>query len=304
MAFERWGSQSVKDHVDTAALVANVLLYDRLVFPVITAESYGDKKPDWIREEWNADLQAKRLDDLGDLAIRRPWNAARHEKFKTRQAELAAEQHDAAIMDSFQLTRKILAQEQVVKKPPGVHDVQVIAAYNSQAAVNEDFQLADTSENGVKENLAAQALLITRRLAIPDLPDKEDALRLAVNLSRENTDFRSHRAALFEWQERAATKRVTPKDAVDELAELTDQYNQAVQAAHRKVLWKLAFTVCGVGAALAGGLTAVAGVSAGIALVRFWMFDREPVIDAGDAKPAAMFHDIEARIGVKLSAAG
>jgi hypothetical protein len=36
MSIERWGSLSVADHTDTAALAVNVLLYDRLVLPVMT----------------------------------------------------------------------------------------------------------------------------------------------------------------------------------------------------------------------------------------------------------------------------
>jgi hypothetical protein len=36
MLIERWGTLSVKDHLDAQALVADLLLYDRLVFPVIS----------------------------------------------------------------------------------------------------------------------------------------------------------------------------------------------------------------------------------------------------------------------------
>ena len=34
MARERWGSFSVRDHLNTRALATDVLLYDRLIFPV------------------------------------------------------------------------------------------------------------------------------------------------------------------------------------------------------------------------------------------------------------------------------
>ena len=38
MPSERWGSLPVNDHVDTQALVANVLLYRWLVVPVMTEQ--------------------------------------------------------------------------------------------------------------------------------------------------------------------------------------------------------------------------------------------------------------------------
>jgi hypothetical protein len=34
MSRQRWGAFSVKDHIDAAALAADVLLYDKLRFPV------------------------------------------------------------------------------------------------------------------------------------------------------------------------------------------------------------------------------------------------------------------------------
>ena len=77
MPFERWGSLSVNDHVDTQALVANVLLYDRLVAPVMTEQVDRDERAYWISRGWDPDLQQRRLETLEDLAIRRPWDAAR-----------------------------------------------------------------------------------------------------------------------------------------------------------------------------------------------------------------------------------
>jgi hypothetical protein len=77
MPFERWGSLSVNDHVDTQALVANVLLYDRLVVPIMTEQVDRDERAYWISRGWDPDLQQRRLETLEDLAIRRPRDTAR-----------------------------------------------------------------------------------------------------------------------------------------------------------------------------------------------------------------------------------
>ena len=45
-----------------------------------------------------------------------------------------------------------------------------------------------------------------------------------------------------------------------------------------------------------------AAAAAALSLVQFAMFDSKPVIEAESARPAAMFHDVEARVGLKLAA--
>ena len=123
MSIERWGSLSVADHTDTAALSVNVLLYDRLVLPVMTPPAERNERAYWVEHGWDADLQNKRLDDLGELAVRRPWDAERRQQFKDRMAEIRAETYDAQHVDAFDVSRMILAHEQVADKPPGVNHV-------------------------------------------------------------------------------------------------------------------------------------------------------------------------------------
>ncbi len=296
MAFEHWGSLSVADHVNTEALIANVLLYDRLVIPVMVDQLDRDERAYWVSHGWDPDLQLERLDQLKELAIRRPWNAKRRETFKTRAAELSAEQFDAEHIDSYAMTRMILAQEQVTEKLPGVQHVQVIAAYNSIGSMKQDFQLVDAHDP-----LSAQAFLLTRRLAVPDLPNPEKALKEAMSLSRD-AEFRSKRAALFDWQEETILKGVPPAAAVDRIAEMTDAYNKQVKEACAKVRWKLAFTICGISLGFLTGGVMAAAASAALSLVQFAMFDNKLAIEAGSTQPVAMFHDIEAHVGIKLTA--
>jgi hypothetical protein len=47
MLIERWGSLSVLDHIDAASLATNVLVYDRLVFPVMAARPDRDDRAYW-----------------------------------------------------------------------------------------------------------------------------------------------------------------------------------------------------------------------------------------------------------------
>ncbi|MDN3918843.1 hypothetical protein [Roseateles violae] len=295
MAIERWGSLSVRDHLDTADLVANVLLYDRLVMPVMSSHDERDERAYWIAQGWDPDLQRKRLDQLEELAICRPWNAERRAMFKTRLELLNAEREDARHIDAFAMTRAMLALEPIKEKLADVDHVEVIAAYNSAAAATQDFGIAPAGAN-----LSQQALLLTRRLALPALDDAEDNLRLAMELSRDKS-FRAKRAALFEWQEQMVEKGLAPEAAVGLLVKLTDQYNEAVEAAKVKLGWKLAFTLFKAGLGFATGGLLGAGASAALSLVQFATLDGKLAIEPGTAAPAAMFHDIEAKFGLPLT---
>lgn len=296
MLIERWGSLSVWDHIDTTSLAANVLLYDRLVFPVMETAPDRDERAYWESHGRNPDLQRRRLEQLEELAIRRPWNASRREVFKTKLAELEAERFDAQNIDTPGMTRMILAEEQVVEKPPGVQHVEVIAAYNSGAAFAHDFVMIEGAEN-----ITTQAILLTRRLAIPDLGNPDETLQLALDLSREGA-FREKRAALFDWQKLMALQGIPPDAAVERVVEMTDAYNAAVLSATKKVYWKLAFTVFGAGLGFAAGGPVAAAASAALSLVQFATLDRTPVIEPGRSAPAAMFHDIKSRVGFILEA--
>jgi hypothetical protein len=88
MAVERWGALSVKDHIDPNELTANVLLYDRLVLPVVAEHSERDERDDWAKAGWEPDLQDSRLEQLDELAVQKPWDEHRRELFKAKSKEL------------------------------------------------------------------------------------------------------------------------------------------------------------------------------------------------------------------------
>ncbi|RZT93617.1 hypothetical protein [Rivibacter subsaxonicus] len=306
MDLERWGSLSVDDHVHdkTRDLVANVLLYDRLVFPVMTPEQ-DDRRNEahyWRTHGWDPELQQERLDLLGPLAIRKPWSQALRDQFKSRMAEIGKEQFDSQHV-AKDVTRMILAAQQP-ELPDGVAHAHVIPAYNSLAGLARDGGLADPGAALPPQaaDIAQQVLLLTRRLAVIDLPKPEESLRLAVELSKDKA-FRERRHALFDWQQSKALQGVPAEAVVAHLSQLTEDYNDAVQKATGKVYWKYAFMVCGVGAGFVFGALPGAAAAASIAVARFWMFDRKPDAVNDASRPAAMFHDIEQRVGLKLKPA-
>ncbi|MCP4611774.1 MAG: hypothetical protein GY845_23945 [Planctomycetes bacterium] len=292
MSFERWGSLSVADHIDTDALVANVLLYDRLVFPVFTEAEDRDEREYWEKKGWDPDLQYHRLEQLGKLAIHKPWNADRRKAYVDRLKELKRLQ-DA--VDPFKVTQDLIAGEDI-KLPKGVTHVDIIAAYNSCKGIKSDFEITNK-----EDNLALQSYLLGRKLAVPKLNNIEDSLGAAIDLSNDS-EFKKKREEFFDWQDYVVTKGYTPKEAVQYIEQLSFEYNDIVKDAVKKVYYRFAFTLGGVALGLVGaGLgNPIAGVSALLALVQFATFDRKPVIEAGETRAAAMFHDIKEMPGLEF----
>ena len=82
-----------------------------------------------------------------------------------------------------------------------------------------------------------------------------------------------------------------------------DGYNQAVGEATALVKYRLAFLIGGAAltmAAAPGSL--IAGASVLLSIVGFATLHRKPVIHAGEAAPAALFHGVQVKLGVEFGA--
>ena len=237
MPFERWGSLSVKDHIDLDSMVANVILYDRLVIPVPPDKAESER---WSKENWAPEILEERLEKLKDLAIIRPWDDYRQRLYRDAMqrvrrenaeadAMVAAAQHDLP----YAATAGILASEKPTNLPKGVTHVEVVSAHNSEKDFNENFALSLRSD---KRSTAG--LLFGHRIAIPADKNPLVAFERAINLSRDET-FKSKRRAFYEWQDKMLSSGVDPEAALREMDHLIEQYNKCVQKASHKVLWNM-----------------------------------------------------------------
>jgi len=300
MPIERWGSLSVKDHTNPALLVPEILLYDRLVLPIPDNDKEITR---WEEKGWQPNTLFERLEALGDIAVTKPWDSNRQAQFARRMEELKAIQFDAKqIVDEskeeigYQMTRMILAQEKIIKLPKGVHHVDVVGAYQSESDFNAEWYL--NTDLDQKSHLG---MLFRHQLAIPDIKDANDALGVAIDIGRDS-EFKEKRRKFYDWQLKVLDIGYDPQKAVEEMQYFVDSYNRTVKKAVRKVHIKYAFTVAGIAIGIAGATlwSPVALTSAALSIVQFATFDRKPVIESGEAAPAAMFHDIESKIGLKL----
>jgi hypothetical protein len=283
---ERWGTLSVRDHLDTRGVVSDLVLYDRLVFPVPPDQ---EERVRWDEHGWKPELLDARLEQLGaDLAVEAPWNEERRGEWRRTYQHLKQVGDDA-----FRATRMVLSIQKRPDLPHGVTHVTAVAAYHSEDELRQDFVVGDREEATGEGELG---LLLANRLVVPEIRNADEALLVAVGLSRDE-DFRRKRRAYYDWQERTIdtiTKEgMAPENAVEEMAQLVDEYNACVRTATRETTYKLAFTLAGTGLSLAAApLAPLALAGAFLGLVRFATLDRRPVVQPGEAAPAAMFHDV------------
>jgi hypothetical protein len=293
MTRERWGTFSVIDHKNAAALVPDVLLYDRLVLPVPTTD---EDRTRWNARGWSPDVLDERLRQLGPLAVKANWGyddrrqaiTAWEERLKSVRFD--AEQIIQEIKDKapYQMTRMVLA-DMPWELPPGVTKIVPVAAFQSEEEFRACcFLSAPTAD---RTNLG---FLLGRKLAVPSAKDPEKALAKAIELVQKDDRFRENRRKLYQWQEDIVRENIPLKDAVKEMDQMVEAYNRSVERATRQVYYKFAFTVASLALGLAAAPLSVPFATATVLLsvVQFATLDRKPVLEPGENAPAAMFHDV------------
>ena len=224
MKTERWGTLSVKDHLDAQALIADLLLYDRLVFPVFAGPN---ERTRWRGEHWGPDLQESLIEELGvDIAVKAPWDETRREQYKDLR-----EARKQIAEDAFQTTRWVLAMDRDLPRPEGT-EVRAIAAYHDVDEGKRELGLTTPQPDAIA--LGKLAFVVGQRLLVPAIDPKQDPHDLVLrarDLSR-NQKYREQRQEFYVWQEinvdAIARGRKTVDSEVDELKERADELNSSI----------------------------------------------------------------------------
>jgi hypothetical protein len=298
MSRERWGTFSVKDHTEEQPFATDVLMYDRLVLPKPSGEAERSR---WSSEGWNPDrldeiLEVLKADKEDGHAVTVEWNKSTRNLFEQRieTMKIVYEEYNA-----FRATSQLLATDLLPAAPKrGVTRVAMVAAYPSVADAQKEWIPNPEQQRGETLTLA-----LAHQIEVPK-PEGKNYLELldeAVGVASDS-EFRTKRAQLYEWQEKVVRDGIPDADALNEMAQFVDEYNAAAKKAKGEVYTKFAFTLVPVVAtAFAGPITPAVGAGAIANLVRFWIFDRKPVIKAGESQAAAMFHTVQQELGWRLA---
>ena len=316
MAKEIWSTYSVKDHLDPRSLAADVLLFDRLVFPVPERGQFPDNGYDdptlpttwqpnpeewqrWEQNGWQPDEQQKWLEVLQPVIRKVEWSNSGIllERYNAEVAKLAS----MSVFDgAFVASRTLLTQG----LPAYVEGV---------ASMGPTFRSLDEFAVVAKPSPTSSAPLpgriLTNVLAaeflVPDTDAKistNELLRETVEFVVGDKTFREKRSAFNVWQQNyiasGSTDAASVRQALSDMRDLVDDTRKA--AKHLKVrkstknLFRLAPVALGLtGAAMGGGpMFAVAGafVSVGSFAVDEWLFKAS---EAGSPAPAAFIMDVK-----------
>ena len=311
MPFQTWGTFSVTDHLCRRAFVADVILYDRLVIPVPDAKERGrwadlGRRPDvldrklGILEEFTdqEDSLVKRLDWTAefrdDLDMSYPY-----ERSKARQhATINPAWADA-------LDRNLLAHLMKSGALGAVSTPEIVPAYPSYGALNEDFKLDTVPAETVTRLDDRLVAMIGWKFLVPEdsALDDDDLLRQAVRLVQDDK-FRTAREAFHDFRRQAALLNASPKQFLKELEDKLAVYNAATAEAGRarvktNTLRGFALVAAGIGLAAAIAAMPPLGIAAAalsLASVGVDIGWRTP--QPGEPPQAvAMFHDTREHFG-------
>jgi hypothetical protein len=229
-------------------LIADLLLYDRLVFPVFSGKG---ERPRWQEEDWGPEEQESLIQDLGtDVAVSAIWGAYARQQYKDlRKARKKIAEESS---ESYQTTRLLLALNQ--KLVPRGSDVRVIAAYHDEVEGRQDLGLTTAQPDEIA--LGKLAFVIGQQLLVPLIDarasDRDLVLR-ARDLSLDR-DYRDQRREFYVWQETTVDaivrRRQTVNSAVKDLNRRADELNRSVShyfSKHKRSLAvKTALTVFGI----------------------------------------------------------
>ena len=223
MPIERWGTLSVNDHLNTQALIADLLLYDRLVFPVFSGEG---ERTRWRKEGWDPEAQESLIQELGaEVVVRAEWDEWAREHYKDLR-----KMGKQIARDPFQDTRELLRDRTVF---PHLSEVRAIAAYYDEDEGRRDLGLTTVQPDGI--GLGKLAFVVGQQLLVPLINPKassHDLLLRARDLSRDQR-YRDQRLEFYLWQEKTVDaivrERRTVKSEVDDLKKQADALDHWVK---------------------------------------------------------------------------
>ena len=322
MGRQVWATYAVTDHLQSRALAADIMLFDRLVFPVpeIADIPYQEDSPGgnrgrvvwtrnpaewarWEREKWNPTAQSSLLQLLEPVIRKVPWDD-QHEEAWRKEFSKAANNHLPGY--AFVATRTVLTRD----LPAYVNGIEAMGpAYRSLGEMRQEIGLREGNSNQMLPGSALSTVLGWEFLAPSDdrLSD-EELLRETVAFVTGDSKFRLHRMNFWNWQQQYLKGGMTDQESVDaavsEMRELIEELKDDTARLKLRKAVRCAFRIAPPTLALAGFAFGPAGAivgGAGGAFLSYaeiaaaeW-FLKEP--ENNGPSPAAFVHDIRRHFG-------
>ncbi|MEM7158729.1 MAG: hypothetical protein AAF799_38160 [Myxococcota bacterium] len=287
MPHQLWATFSVKDHCRRGSFIAEVLLYDKLIIPVVPKAEDGLPEEEatkewqrWTDNGWDPERQDRVVAILGDLARPVPWIRERQDEWQQEKVQQVAAD---ARRDGYFMTGTVLERF----APAMAETVVAVSHYDDVEALKRGQHIRRTTPEDKLPGSTVLAVL-GRELLVPDHVGKDDfgALEDAVEVAR-TTDYRQRRRLLYEWQrdfikDGDFTDATAVIEAVEHMKTLVADLEEATRRAKRWTTIKKIFSFFKLGTKVASVTApALAPITKGA----------EVVVDIGTFAANAMDND-------------
>jgi hypothetical protein len=280
-------------------------MYDQLVLPIPPPYEQNEINR-WENAGWDPSLLNRRLEKLGNIAIKVPWDLEHQIIFGRQMRNVEEKSETLNLTDEakevipYQSTRLILSQEQQSRLQNEGYNIYrnviVLPAYHSIADFQADKFLLQENQKGDQDiNNQQLGVLLRHKIIVPTDINPENALDTAVRLANRET-FKAARQELYAWQEDIISRGFSVGDAATRLDELLRQYNNQVREATNRYVERLLYTVARVGlntlrtVVSPDGLSVYDAADSILSVVEFARTEHRDV-EPGESKPAAMLYE-------------
>ena len=285
----RWGTFSVKSHMNLDALTLDVLLYDGLVFPTPWDEKESAR---WDKEGWDTATLATRIVQLGDLAFTAPWSPVMHSVwYEEFQRQKAGNPDDPNL--AFNVTAQITAAQYFadlveqdddrvaqLKEPPQLVAAfaernlrkhakgawaQVIAAYQNVGQAERMHRVTPLKDPKFAGAPTDTGLALRFDVVAPVVNKDEGVFLAAVKLAND-ADFQLARRKLWAWEK--DREDYNAQELAFAIKQLVDDYNKKVTDEFKKTRTNTVLYVVPIALGVVLDLTVTGGLgtAAGVAL--------------------------------------
>ncbi len=310
---------SVRDHLHPGAFIPEVLLYDRLIIPVMPREHDGISRAEADEErerwkDWDPDRQSliveKLKSRLGDRIIDVPWTKDLRDEWSHAMDETSAPENvDVVIGRAVRFAHKNGYWEtgRIVQKfaPAMAKTVVAVSSYRSLDDLTARTGIRSRRPN---ERVEAANLLAVLgfELLVPDddgraeLAQLDEAAKVATDPS-----YREKRTALYQWQQQFIKAGKTDAASIETAVE---HMHGLVQKLHEATRWRFAKRILSffkIGADVAEIWHPVAGkiLGAGVAAAGEFVADGGPAASDSsrfDGPAASLILDLQKRRGLTV----
>lgn len=315
-----WATFSVKDHCTPGAFVAEVLLYDHLLIPVVpmrrdglSADEASDEWKRWKDNGWEPARLNQLVAILGERATPIPWTKTLQQQWQERM-HLANDPSAAPVTEDVRQFRSngYVITGSVLERfaPRMAQTVVAVSQYRSLEELQRSMPVRRIDDPASPLPPGSLLAVLGHELLVPKDPDQDDfqLLTEAVEVGSDPT-YREKRKQLYLWQQEFVdsdklTDAQSIKSAVEQMSDLVRDLNKATG---KQKVWKgfkSLFSFLKVGAKVAEFVEPAGAKTVGAAVsVGDFVLDRiEPRKPGDEATPvAALLLDAQKRLDLTVT---